>query len=160
MKALAFANPRQVSQGSSMGLCVRSPYGCRADVGGRKGLPSGSFCRFDEGAQQGDCKASALVACTHRSPSPVFECAGAVTVVASRVDPAEGWGAEPTLSRGGVSVASANRRRLEWGLCATFARQVRFRCMVSHTRSRSQLEGWREDLVGGHLLSSGFGCPV
>ncbi len=40
--------------------------------------------------------------------------------------PRRGLGAEPTLSRGGAPVASANRCRFERGLAATFARQVRF----------------------------------
>ncbi len=40
--------------------------------------------------------------------------------------PRRGLGAEPTLSRGGAPVASANRRPSERGLAATIARQVRF----------------------------------
>ncbi len=74
--------------------------------------------------------------------------------------PRRGLGAEPTLSRGGVSVASANRRRLERGLAATFTRQVRFGAWFAHIVRAHSSRGWREDLVGGHLLSSGFGCPV
>ncbi len=84
------------------------------------------------------------MACTHRSPSPSLNGAGAVTVVASRVGPLEGVGAEPTLSRGGVPVASANRRRLERGLAATFARQVRF-------------GAWFRTLVRAHSSRGGGG---
>ncbi len=58
---------------------------------------------------------------------PVFRMVpGAVTVVASRVDPAEGWVQSRLLVGAVVSVASANRRRFERGLAATVARQVRF----------------------------------
>ncbi len=69
---------------------------------------------------------------------------GAVTVVASRVGPGEGWVQSRLLVGAGVPVASANRRRLERGLAATFARQVRF-------------GAWFRTLVRAHSSRGGGG---
>ncbi len=79
----------------------------------------------------------------HRLPSPSLNGAGAVTVVASRVGPGEGWVQSRLLVGGGVPVASANRRRLERGPAATFARQVRFGAWFRTLVRAYGPEGWR-----------------
>ncbi len=58
---------------------------------------------------------------------PVFEwCRGRGPLWLHGSTPAEGWVQSRLLVGAVFSVASANRRRLEGGLAATFARQVRF----------------------------------
>ena len=108
-----------------MGLCVRSPFGCRLTWGGVEGLPLGPPAASMKGLSSEI--ASLGVSGVHPLFAfPVLKWCRGRDRCGFTGRPRRGLGAELTLSSGGAPVALANRRRLERGLAATFARQVRF----------------------------------
>ena len=103
-------------------------------------------------------QAPALVACTDRTPCPPFDGAPGVTVWPLRVVRPEGWGQSQLLSKRRVLVASAKRSGAQRGARCDNRVAGTVRYMVSHTRSRLQLEGWWRILGAAAATSVAVWC--
>ena len=103
-------------------------------------------------------QAQALVACTDRTPCPPFDGAPGVTVWPLRVVRPEGWVQSRLLSKRRFLVASAKGTGAQRGARCDNRVAGTVRYMVSHTRSRLQLEGWWRILGAAAATSVAVWC--